>query len=209
MTLQPGKDQGAIVSFTNEGTIEQGFTSDVALLRQALAQVKVFAPPGVFIVDPTVLGRPDAKKGAGATALWDTIWATCEYLFPNGKNQFRKAIVLLTDGVDTFSRATMSDAIHRATRADIAIYSIGLGDPERGVNNDSLIKLSEQTGGQAFFPKQIKDLDPIFAALNQHLGSQYRLTYRSPSKLGRSEKVRIEFTNPDLKKMRLYYQRLN
>ncbi|HEV2884019.1 MAG TPA: VWA domain-containing protein [Pyrinomonadaceae bacterium] len=215
MMLRPGIDQGALVSFTNDATIEQGLTNDIGVLRNALARVKVTVPSGyvgggVLVTDPSVLGLPkNDGRVAGSTAIWDAVWATSEDLF-GALPTSRKAMVILSDGADTASRTKMREAVERAVKAGVAVYAIGIGDPDFGVAEDNLSKLSSRTGGHAFFPNKIKDLEGIFAEIAQHLRSQYKITYKlPPGYTGPTDKLKLELINPEHrgKKINLSYQR--
>src|SRR4029450_11684095 len=88
---------------------------------------------------------------AGSTAIWDAVWATAEELISGSAEHTRRAVILLTDGVDTSSRMKMPDAIERAQKADALIYAIGIGDRYTfNVNEGDLRKLTDQTGGRAY-----------------------------------------------------------
>jgi Ca-activated chloride channel family protein len=100
----------------------------------------------------------------------------------------------------------MNEAIQRAIRSDIAIYSIGINDPYFGeANKDALRKTSERTGGRAFFPKTGQDFEEAFAEIQQELRSQYIVGYQSanPGQAGPFHKVRIEIINPQLRKQHM------
>lgn len=211
--MRQGKNQVGIISFTGRATIEQDLTKDPALVQQGIARVKFVPPSGSILgIDPTILGQPKGSAIiAGSTALWDAIWATCEEML--GPADSRKAIILLSDGDDTSSKTKMREAIERAVTSDIAVYSVGIGDRNNfGVNESALRAVSEKTGGRAFFPKKVKDLEPVFAEIQEHLRLQYQITYRSEAvKRGSPQKVRLEIVNPALRDKNLFisYQRLS
>ena len=105
----------------------------------------------------------------------------------------------------------MSAAVDRAVRDDVAIYGIGIGDSNfSGVNKDALRKLSERTGGRAFFPKRVDELTAIFAEIGQELRTQYLISFSSSTRAGASAKIKIEIVNPDLRKsgVQLFYQQI-
>ena len=105
----------------------------------------------------------------------------------------------------------MSAAIDRAARDDVAIYGIGVGDGSMyGLNKDGLRKLSDRTGGRAFFPKKISELTDIFAEIGQELRTQYLISFSSSSRAGASAKIKIDIVNPDLRKsgVQLFYQQI-
>ena len=91
---------------------------------------------------------------AGSTAIWDAIWVTSNDLLSDTAEHTRRAIILLTDGDDTISKVRMQEAINSATKADALIYAIGIGDRYQfGVNEGALRKITEGTGGRAYFPR--------------------------------------------------------
>src|SRR6185436_3794737 len=157
------KDEAAIVTFTGEVTLEQGLTGNIARLRRAIDDVR-FVPPAGYIGGGVVLGGTPPISGtqqtlAGSTAIWDAIWATSNELLNDAAEHTRRAIILLTDGVDTISQVRMQEAINRAVKADALIYAIGIGDRYQfGIDEGSLKKLTEGTGGRAYFPRNESEL---------------------------------------------------
>ena len=119
----------------------------------------------------------------------------------------RRAIILLSDGVDTSSRLKLQEAVDSALKADAIIYAVGIGDSFsfEGVDEGSLRKISERTGGRAYFPRNEDYLRSAFAQIQEDLRSQYLIAY-SPSnktKDGSFRKVQIDIVNPELKKQQL------
>src|SRR5688500_4037834 len=114
--LRPGgKDEAAILSFTGETTLEQGFSGNIERLRRAIDRVE-FVPPSGYIGGGVVVNGTPPISGenqalAGSTAIWDAVWATSEELISTSAEHARRAIILLTDGVDTSSRLKMHDAV--------------------------------------------------------------------------------------------------
>ena len=102
----------------------------------------------------------------------------------------------------------MSDAVDLAIRNRVPVYSIGIGDTgEYGIDKDALRKLSERTGGRAFFPKKNADLSSILNEVGRELRNQYIVEYTS-NRSSRSPKIQIETVNPALKGVRLSYERI-
>jgi Ca-activated chloride channel family protein len=213
--LRENKDEAAIVSFTGEVTLEQGLTGNVARLRRAIDQVN-FVPPSGYIGGGVVVGGTPPISGtqqtlAGATAIWDAIWATSNELLTDSAEHQRRAIILLTDGDDTISQVHMQDAISRALKADALIYAIGIGDRyDFGINEGALKKLTEGTGGRAYFPRNERELREAFAQIERELREQYLIAYSSSNKTrdGSYRHVAIEIVNPELLKenLRLNYR---
>lgn len=215
--IRPGKDEVAILSFSGEATLEQGLTGTLARVRAAIERIEVEFPPGYIgggMVVPPQSTPPVSGTGqsrAGTTAIWDAVWVTSSEVLAETSDKTRRAVILLTDGVDTSSRLKRDEAIDRAVRHDVVVYVIGIGDSDfDGVEKDTLRKVSERTGGRAFFPKEAADLPAAFAQIQDELRSQYLVAY-SPSnraKDGSFRQVRIEVTNPELRKqsLRLTYR---
>lgn len=172
--LRPSKDLGAVVTFENESVVEQDLTGSVERLQQALDSVRVSAAGVAAVIGGT---PPISNSGAGSTAMYDSIYAVSSELL--GREAGRRVIVLLTDGVDTSSRVKSKEAIERAWRSEIIIYSIGIGDRSfSGVDRGSLKRVSSETGGRAFFPNRDEELDEAFALIDEDLRSQYLLAYQ-------------------------------
>lgn len=213
--MRPAKDEAAVVSFTGEVTLEQGLTGNVARLRRAIDQVE-FVPPAGYIGGGVVVGGTPPISGtqqtlAGSTAIWDAIWATSNELLTDSAEHQRRAIILLTDGEDTISQVKMQDAISRALKADALIYAIGIGDRYQfGINEGALKKITEGTGGRAYFPRNERELRDAFAQIERELREQYLIAYSPSNKShdGSYRRVSIEIVNPELRKesLRLTYK---
>jgi hypothetical protein len=94
----------------------------------------------------------------------------------------RRAIILLTDGIDTTSRLQSKEAANRALAAETVIYAIGIGDSKGGRLSRSVARVAERTGGRAFFPDKKFDLNAAFAEIEQELRTQYLIAYSSTNK---------------------------
>ena len=208
--MRPNKDEAAVVSFTGDTTLEQGFTGNVERLRRAIERVE-FVPPSGYIGGGVVVNGTPPISGtnqtlAGSTAIWDAVWATSEELISTSAENTRRAIILLTDGDDTSSRMKIHDAIERAQKADALIYAIGIGDRYTfNVDEGSLRKIAEQTGGRAYFPKHERDLRDAFEQIQRDLREQYLVAY-SPSNKARDgsyRRIEIQLINPALKQQNL------
>ena len=210
--VRAGKDEVAVLSFTGEATLELGLTGNLQRVRRAIDRVE-FVPPSGYLGGGVAVGgtgpiSPGNQSRAGSTAIWEALWATSEeVLARESSDKTRRAIILLTDGIDTSStRVKMAEAIDRAVKADAVIYSIGIGDNYfEGVDEGSLRKVSERTGGRAFFPRDETDLRAAFAQIQQELRSQYLIAYSptNKSKNGAYRQLRVEVVNPELQKQNL------
>jgi len=130
---------------------------------------------------------------------------TIEQLLAKAPEGTRRAIVLLSDGDDTSSSVKKQDVIDFAVKSDVVIYSIGIRDagfPEGKLDAGALRKISDHTGGRAFFPAQPAELHAAFAQIDQELRSQYLIAYSPTNKTrdGSYRRVKIEVVNPDLRK---------
>jgi VWFA-related protein len=204
--IRPDKDEAAVVSFTGEATLEQNLTGNASRVRRALDRVE-FVPPSGYIGNGQIAGTPPIsgqnQSTQGSTAIWDAIWVTSDEILSGTSDKTRRAIILLTDGQDSSSHKKMDDAIDRALKSDAVIYAIGIGDEfYGGINKGALRKLSERTGGRAFFPEDESELRAAFAQIQLELRSQYLVAYSSTnkSKDGSFRHVQIEITNPELRK---------
>jgi VWFA-related protein len=213
--LRPNKDEAAIVSFTGEITLEQGLTGSMPRLRRAIDRVEFVPPSGEIGGGVVIVGTPPISGTnqvlAGATAIWDAVWATSNELLGSSAEHTRRAIILLTDGDDTISQVKMADAINKALKADALIYAIGIGDRYHfGINEGDLKKITERTGGRAYFPRNERDLREAFDQLERELRSQYLLAYSPSNKVrdGSYRKITLELINPQLRSqnIRLTYR---
>lgn len=213
--VRPQRDEAAVLSFTGDVTLEQGFTGNIDRLRRAIDKVE-FVPPSGYVGSNVVLQSGGAQPTppisdvnrdlAGSTAIWDAVWVCSNDLMKDSAENTRRAIILLTDGVDTSSKLKIHDAIERAQKSDVFIYAIGIGDDyQGGVEMGSLRKIAEQTGGRAYFPQSEKELRNAFAQIQRDLREQYLLAY-SPSNKARDgsyRKIQIEVIDPELRKQNL------
>jgi VWFA-related protein len=208
--MRPEKDEAAIVSFTGDVTLEQGFTGNIERLRRAIDRVE-FVPPSGYIGGGVVVGSTPPISGtnqilAGATAIWDAVWASSNEILSDSADNTRRTIILLTDGEDTISQVKMHEAIERAQKADALIYAIGIGDSyQGGVDMRSLKKIAEQTGGRAYFPRSESELKSAFAQIQRDLREQYLVAYSPANKArdGSYRRIQIEVTEPGLRKQNL------
>ncbi|HEX8746812.1 MAG TPA: VWA domain-containing protein [Pyrinomonadaceae bacterium] len=209
--IRPEKDLAAVISFAGEATLEQSLTSDLERLRSRINNIRPELGDPSGALDPRIAGGTrDAQTLAYSTSIWDAVWVASSDAFTQDTGKMRRAIILLSDGLDTTSRKKMSEAIEQAIESRVAVFAIAAGSVEYGFDRGSLRKIAERTGGQAFFPKDLTNLPPILAEIEQELRSQYLVTYLPASGAGggKMRKVKIEIVNPELRKqdLRLSYQ---
>lgn len=153
-----GADRAFVSAFAFDTTKSAPFVSDVAALE---AQVNAI---------------PDAS---GGTSLYDAI-VTGLYRFRT--LQGRKALIILTDGEDTTSRVTYDDMLSYARSARVPLYFIGIGLGALDFSGTSKMKtLAAETGGVAYFIKDVKQLADTYAKLENDLRTQYLVAYNTES----------------------------
>lgn len=205
--VRPDKDEVAVISFTGEATLEQGMTSSVARLRRAIDRVQVVLPAG-YIGGGVIVGTPPitTNPALGSTAIWDAIWVTADEVLGPAPDKTRRAIILLTDGVNTYGQKKLDDAVQAALRVEAAIYAIGIGDDfYDGVDKGVLKTITERTGGRAFFPESEEDLRQAFSQIQKEMRSQYLVAYgpTNEHKDGSYRKIEIQIVNPQLAKQKV------
>jgi Ca-activated chloride channel homolog len=171
-------DETFIVNFSDEAFIDQDFTSDINKLREGLAHI-------------------DSK---GGTALYDAVIASADQMAKNGKRA-KQVLLIITDGEDNASVLTLEQTIRRVQDLQgPVVYSIGLlfgedsGGRESHRAKRALQMLSAETGGSAYFPHSLAEVDSIAAEVASDIRNQYTIGYRStksPS-LGGYRVVRVE-----------------
>lgn len=202
--IRPGKDSAAIVTFQDDVELAQGLTSRMESLNRAFDEIQYSRRFG-----PSTTRRQ-------ATALYDAVYITADeilardaYRAVSDETPTRRAIILLTDGVDNASSRKLDEAIDRAFRSGVVIYAIGIGDRFRfeGVREDILRRMSEETGGRAYFPHGPDDLRDDFRQIESELRSQYLVAY-SPSNTSRDGSFRrIEVRLADRPDVRIVHRR--
>lgn len=169
--VRPRKDRVLFGTFDDQITLLQDFTDKLDLLDKAVFGV---------------------KKMGKQTALYDAIWQFCDEKMRSVPG--RRVLLLVTDGEDTYSRATIRDAIDIAQRTETTIFSIstkaGFLATVPGVeagqiadkNDRDLQTLAEETGGIAFFTGDMLSLERSFTKISKELRAQYLVTYNPTNK---------------------------
>jgi Ca-activated chloride channel family protein len=167
------EDQVFVVNFSQTPYLDQDFTSDVGLLQTALHQV----------------------SSRGSTALYDAVVASAVHL-RNNPRLSKKVLLVITDGQDNMSQETLQDAILKLQPNEGAtIYAIGLtnGGMTRS-GRDALQSLAKSTGGVAFFPQSLDEVDAITRTVAHDIRSQYTLAFKPRNAPGKSgyQGIRVE-----------------
>jgi VWFA-related protein len=117
----------------------------------------------------------------GGTSLYDAIYFACRDKLSQDqpRHKFRRAIVIVSDGDDNQSRYTRDQALEMAQKADVVMYAISTNITRIESDGDKVLKyLAQETGGRAFFPFKVEDLDQSFENIANELRHQYNISYR-------------------------------
>lgn len=181
------QDEAFVVNFSDESYLDQDFTSDINKLRDGLSHI----------------------ESRGGTALYDAVVASADQLAKAAKRP-KQVLVVVTDGEDNASSLSLEQAIRRVQELQgPVVYTIGLlfGDEMSGKQSRrakrALQLLADETGGAAFFPKSLKDVDTVAAEVAQDIRNQYTIGYHStkPYSQGGYRRVQVEAKGPGLKKL--------
>jgi Ca-activated chloride channel homolog len=199
--LRRNKDAAFVMTFDDEPQVVQAFTGEADKLRDQIVNT----------------------RAGGGTAIYDAVYQACEKELshpprPPGDQPdvVRRVIILISDGDDNLSTHTRAEAIEMAQRFSVVIYTISTStqwvslsqtDPQKMGNRktlktegDNILQdLAEQTGGRAFFPYHVDDLDQSFQDIGDELRNQYSIAYNPTNYVadGKYHKIRIE--TPDHK----------
>lgn len=192
-TLRPG-DRGQVTAFSSQTRVLQPFTEDVAALRSAIR----------------------LTGARGATSLYTALYVALDQfqrLVAKSPDVRRPAIVVLTDGQDTASLIEFDDVLERARRAGVAIYAISVISAYEGraamedgrrrhvtEADHALRTLARETGGRAYFPLALSELDGVYQGVASELSTQYALGYapRGPRDDGAFHRIAVRVVSrPD------------
>lgn len=190
-------DLALLISFDINVDLLQEFTGEAARLERALTRLRINAP------GPT---GPFPRPGPRGTRFFDAIYlASTEKLNPEVG---RKAIIVLTDGVDAGSQVKFTEALEAAQRSDTMIYAIEIADLEwyqlhqqYYSGSGELHKLAEETGGRVLPVREPEKLAQAFDAIAAELRSQYSLGYTPTNRRadGKFRKISVEVKQRGLK----------
>jgi len=169
------EDETFIVHFDDTARLNSDFTNSIPRLEETLASVKPF----------------------GQTAIYDALILALDHM-QRGKHP-KKAILLMTDGVDNSSKHTLAEAIDATKRARVAVYTVGLLSVSGGQKaEDSLVQIAEASGGRAFFPQTVEEASADMERVARDLREQYTLGYipSNPVRGGQWRSVRVDIVPP-------------
>jgi Ca-activated chloride channel family protein len=157
---------------------------------------------------PRLVERIRGRTPDGETALYDAMGV---YLDGASSDEGRKVLVLYTDGGDTRSTIGFGDLMTLIRASDVTVYSVGFLEHSRGRIEERahLQQIAEATGGQAFFPTTMKDIEASYDKVVAQIRAQYSLAYTSTNTKqdGAWRKVEIRVTRPDLKGTKILARR--
>ncbi|WP_263368452.1 VWA domain-containing protein [Edaphobacter bradus] len=198
--LSNHEDEAFVVDFSWEAFIDQDFTSDIGKLQQGLSYI----------------------KSSGGTAMYDALVASADYLSKNAKHP-KQVLLIVTDGEDNASSASLEQSIRRIQDLDgPVIYCVGLLFGEDTDKRESrharrvLETLAEQTGGEAYFPRSINQVDEIASEVAKDIRTQYTISYHSTKSpaLGGYRQVHVDAKAKSYGRLTVrtrsgYYPRIN
>jgi Ca-activated chloride channel family protein len=142
------------------------------------------------------------RAPGGWTALYD---ALATYLHGASDQTGQKVLIMYTDGGDTRSSLSLSDLLDMLRTSDVTIYALGyLENQPASVRNEQrrqLQRFAEMTGGQAFFPSSLREVDKVYETIEQDVTARYSLGYTSSDTRsdGKWREVKIRIKRADLK----------
>lgn len=168
------RDEVFIVNFNDEPYLDQDFTSNVNLLKEGLEHI----------------------EARGGTAMYDAVVASSEHLAKGAKLD-KKVLLVVSDGEDNASRDSLEEAVHRVQGdAGPTIYTIGLLGDDRNAKRArrALERLALETGGVAYFPKDLSEVDEITKSVAHDIRNQYTIGYKPtrPQSQGGFRSVKVE-----------------
>ena len=157
--VRRGTDKAMLVSFDTNAELVTDLTDDITSLDKGIMGLR----PG------------------GGTAFYDAIYFASRDKLSKDQphDKFRRAIIIVTDGTDNQSRVTRDQALEMAQKADAVIYAISTNISHIETDGDKVLRyLTAETGGQAFFPFKVEDLEQSFENIANELRHQYNIFYR-------------------------------
>jgi Ca-activated chloride channel family protein len=180
-------DLAQVIDFDSRVSIRQTFTSNQAQLESAILQ--------------TVSG--------GSTSLHNAIYVSLKELgkikAQNEEDVRRQALIVFSDGEDTSSLVSFEEVLDLAKRSETSIYTIALRGNDsstRGFREAEFVmrQLAQETGGRAFFPAKIEDLNGVYTQIADELASQYTIGYTSknPRNDGAFRRIVVQVARPNV-----------
>ena len=174
------QDQVFIVNFNDEAYLDAPFTNNVEKLKEGLARI-------------------DSR---GGTAMRDAISMSIDYMKEQGKLD-KKVVLVVTDGDDNASSVTLEELVRKAQQAEVLIYCIGLlNDEDRGAAKRAqraLNAIGEASGGLAYFPKELAEVNEITLQVAHEIRNQYTIAYTPSNTVmdGTYRQIRVTVEGPN------------
>ena len=155
---------------------------------------------------PRLVERIRGREPGGWTAMYDALGV---YLHGAAENEGRTILLLYTDGADTRSAIALGDLMTLVRASDVTIHAVGFLDHQRPSTQLNqrmrLMQIAETTGGQAFFPSAMRDIETAYDEVVAQIRAQYSLGYVSTdtARDGGWRDVEIKLTRPDLEDARV------
>jgi Ca-activated chloride channel homolog len=167
-------DEVFIVNFNDEYYLDQDFTSNIGKLKEGLEKIET----------------------RGGTALYDAVVASADHLKKEAKLE-KKVILVVTDGEDNESAETLEQAVRRLQAENgPTVYTIGILEKEEHPKHAkrALQIMSERTGGIAFFPQTLDEVDAISRTVAHDIRTQYTIGYKpsNPKSQGGYRQVKVD-----------------
>ena len=167
------QDRVFIVNFNEEYFLDQDYTASIPKLDDALQRI----------------------EARGGTALYDATVASADHLKKSGPLE-KKVLLVVTDGEDNASRESLEQAIRNLQAQNgPTVYTIGiLGDEHSKRAKRALREMAEETGGVAFFPKDVNEVSAITTQIAHDIRNQYTIVYKpsKPQSAGGYRTVKVE-----------------
>jgi len=197
------KDEAFLISFGEESELLQDYTNSARLLQAGLKELQINSGASGFGPGPV----PTISQPRG-TVLYDAVYLAAHEKLRGEVG--RRAIVLITDGIDQGSKLRIEEAIQAAQKADAVIYSIDYADPSAysngpltfgHVSDSALQKMSGETGGHVYRVDRKHTLEDAFKELQDEMRSQYSIAYTStkPEQDGSFRRLEIKVSDKNLK----------
>ena len=169
------EDETFIVQFDDTAQLNVDFTDSIPVLENGLAGMKPY----------------------GQTAIYDALILALDHM--EQAKHTKKALLLITDGVDNSSKHPLSEVIEATKRARVAVYTVGLLSLSGGQKaEESLVRISEASGGRAFFPNNVEEARTYMERVAHDLREQYTLGY-FPTNIDRNgawRSIRVDVVPP-------------
>lgn len=191
------KDEEFLIGFNDQVELLEDYTSDIDLISDDLNNTVV----------------------TGGTALWDAIYLSVQKAQSGARP--KKALIVITDGEDRDSYYKLDEMIAKVQESDVQIYGIGFLNeaPEKGIfghwtksepekAHDALQRISDETGGKAYFPKDFNEIHTIVAQIAYELRNQYSISYNSTNSArdGTWRRIRVSLDAPPKGELKVRYR---